>query len=148
MKKMKLPILVLILVLGMTLESCVTKKACERKFPPVIHTETIIRDTVIHTERTSFDTIFHVTNEISRDTVFFTDKETQIRIKYLVKNDSVFVSAECPPDTIRIPVEITKTEVVHEKADADPYKLYIFIGLGILSLFAIGFLIKQFRRIG
>lgn len=146
--KKKIPVLVLVLVLTATLESCVTKKACERKFPPRIITETIIRDTVIHTETTKFDTLFRITREINRDTIFFTDRETQIKIKYLVKNDSIFLSAECPPDTIRVPVEITKTKVVHETTEEKSNRGLWIALLVIAGVLAVGFLIKQLRSIG
>ena len=129
------------------LPSCVTQRACDRKFPPVTNTETIIRDTTIVTETTRFDTI-HVIHE-SHDTVFFHDVETQIKIKYVnLPGDSIFIQAECPPDTVIVTKEIkTINTETRPKAFFDRAGFVWIVGLFILGmiLIAAGYFIKQLK---
>lgn len=129
------------------LSSCVTQRACDRKFPAVTNTETIIRDTTIVTETTRFDTV-HVIHE-SRDTVFFHDIETQIKIKYVnLPGDSIFIQAECPPDTVIVTKEIKTVHTeTRPKAFFDRAGFAWIIGLFILGmiLIAAGYFIKQLK---
>lgn len=102
------------LLIIFSLTGCVTQKACDRKFPPRIEKETIIKDTTIIHESVSFDTLF----QYSKDTVFFHDKETNVKVKYIqLPGDSVYINAECPADTIRIPIE--RTTIIEKQPVTD-----------------------------
>jgi hypothetical protein len=140
--------IVFVLSVLTALNSCVTARRCDLKFPPVNTTETIIRDTTIITERTTFDTL-HVFHE-SRDTVFFHDKETQIKIKYLrLPGDSIFVSAECPPDTVTVTKEIINNNTIERRTSSRfPEGSFWLIAAFIfgLILIAAGYFTKQIKR--
>jgi|TARA_R100000479_G_scaffold84485_1_gene40938 hypothetical protein len=134
--------------IALILVSCVTQKACDRRFPPIIKTETVIRDTTIVTETTRFDTI-HVIHE-SHDTVFFHDVETQIKIKYVnLPGDSIFIQAECPPDTVIVTKEIVTNNIEERPKRLIDSNGFAWIGalfiLGLL-LIAAGYFIKQLKR--
>ena len=139
---------VLILIIFFSLASCVTRRACDRKFPPVVNTETIIKDTTIITERTKFDTIYQIRE--SRDTVFFHDLKTQIKIKYIdLPGDSIFIEAECPPDTVTVTKEtITNNIQKRESSIFDSSGFLWICGLFIFGMImiAVGYLIKQIKR--
>jgi hypothetical protein len=131
--------------------SCVTRKKCDRKFPAIITTETVFRDTTIIKEKTNFDTIIQLTKEISRDTLFFHDSETQIKIKYLqLPGDSIFLSADCPADTVTITKEITtnNVETRFSSISDGPVKWFIFVLLFCACFISIGYFIKQIRKNG
>jgi len=96
----------IMMALMILVDGCVTARKCNEKFPSM--TTTIIRDTTIFIPTTVTDTAFSF---IAGDTVFIMDTITRVQIKFLKypSGDTVFVSAICPPDTIRIPVEVTTT---------------------------------------
>ena len=122
--------------------SCATSRRCSRKFPPQIHTETIIKDTTIITETTRFDTIFNS----SRDTVFLFDKETQIRIKYLLTpGDSVFIEAECPPDTVTITTQKTTNNVIHDTKGPGGWYWILFLLVVSGLVFGVAKLVKHIK---
>lgn len=136
-----------ILTVLTALNSCVTAKRCDRKFPPIITKETIIRDTTIITERTNFDTI-HVFHE-TRDTVFFHDQETQIKIKYLrLPGDSIFIEAECPPDTVTVTKEIIHNNTIERRSGKFTEGAFWLAAAFIfgLILIAAGYFTKQIKR--
>ena len=139
---MKNKILFLLVTVAI-LSSCVTSKRCSRKFPPQIHTETIIRDTTIITETTRFDTIFNS----SKDTVFLYNPETKIKIKYLqLPGDSIFVAAECPSDTITVTTERITNNVIHEERGPGGF-FWIFLIISISGLlFGGAYLIRQIKK--
>lgn len=140
---------ILISLIVLTSSGCVTKRRCERKFPPIVEKETIIKDTTIITERTSFDTIFQVTHELSRDTIYFTDHETQVKIKYLqLPGDSVYLSAECPPDTVTVTKSITNiTEQRYQWSAWEDVRRGLILGVVLLILYLVGrFLYKIGKR--
>jgi len=139
---MKSKILLILIFFSVSLASCVTSKRCSRKFPPSIHTETIIRDTTIITERTKFDTIFNS----SRDTVFLFDQQTQIKIKYFqLPGDSVFVSAECPPDTVTIQKTVINNEYTTSDKKSFNWNLFLWACIIGIILFGAGYLIKTIK---
>lgn len=98
--------LLIMVVMFMVIEGCVTAEKCNKKFPSV--TTTIIRDTTIFVPSTKVDTVVVAQ---PGDTIFLTDTITKIKVKFLKYStgDTVFVSAQCPGDTIRVPVEVTTT---------------------------------------
>lgn len=135
--------LILFAAVALTLSSCVTAKRCAKKFPPVIERETIIKDSTIITERTKFDTIF----QRSKDTVFLFDHETKIKIKYVDRpGDSVFVSAECPEDTITVRTHTITNNLIHEEGGPGGW-FWVLIIFGVSALlFGLSFVIKQIKR--
>ena len=142
LKRAKLKNNILILVSILALTSCVTRKRCAEKFPPSIHTETIIRDTTIITEKTRFETIFNN----SKDTVFLVDKETQIKIKYIsLPGDSVFVSAECPSDTITITKEIITNNTTESNSGGFSWTFLFWILILGVVFFGGGYFIKTLK---
>ena len=129
--------IVFLLIVFSILSSCVTQRACDRKFPATISTETIIRDTTIVTETTRFDT------------VFFVDHETKIKIKYInLPGDSIFIQAECPPDTVIVTKEIVTNNIEQRPKRLIDSNVFAWIGgfliLGLL-LIAAGYFIKQIK---
>lgn len=139
----------LILFAFALLSSCVTAKRCDRKFPPVTIKETIIRDTTIITQTTRFDTITVLNKEIHKDTVFFHDEKTQIKIKYIqLPGDSILISAECPPDTVTITKEIVNNHTVERRQnnlDGRFFWLAVAFIVGLVMI-AAGYLTKQIKR--
>lgn len=115
----------------------------------MIQKETIIRDTTVYTETTKFDTIVQLTKEITRDTMFFHDLETQIKIKYLqLPGDSIYLTAECPPDTVTVTKEIVTNNIetrITGFMDGPGIWIVIVVGVCLLAL-TIGYFIKQIKR--
>ena len=147
--KRRIKNIAVLLFVSWIFSGCITAKKCNQRFPPVITKETIIRDTTVYTETTKFDTIVQLTKEITRDTMFFHDLETQIKIKYLqLPGDSIYLTAECPPVTVTITKEIVTNNVETRIAgfmEGPGIWIIIIVGVCLLAL-AIGYFIKQIMR--
>ena len=126
-------LMIWILVLG--INSCVTQKRCFKKFPPKVETIIEIKDTTIITETTQFDTTFILDER--HDTMYFHDTITDIKVKFIkIAGDTIKVLAECPPDTIQVEKEVIKTITIVEE-----YMNYKQIGMRIFWVLVIGFCI-------
>ena len=136
-----------ILIPALLISGCITEKNCFKRFPPKIETKIIVKDTTIVTEKTRFDTIFHLTKEISRDTIYFTDSKTEIKIKYIkLPGDSILIEAECPADTIFIEGAVTETITSTETSKPpllDLGKLLFWLILLIAAIVTL-YLLKRF----
>lgn len=136
-----------LLIMIMTMSSCITAERCHDRFPCPTRTEvkTVIRDTTIVTNRTSFDTIVRWS---SRDTIFVKDQKTNIETKIVwLPGDSVFVKTTCPPDTIRVEkiIQTSVTTMEPEPSNILPWKWWIWTVLGIVALIAAGYFVKSIK---
>ena len=137
----------ILLIMIMSLSSCITVERCRDRFPCPINTEikTVIRDTTIVTNRTMFDTIVRWS---SRDTIFVRDQKTNIETKIVwLPGDSIFVKTTCPPDTIRVEkiIQTTINTAEVEKSETMPWKWFIWAVLAIVGIIAVGYLIKSIK---
>lgn len=137
----------ILLIMIMSLSSCITVERCRDRFPCPINTEikTVIRDTTIVTNRTMFDTIVRWS---SRDTIFVKDQKTNIETKIVwLPGDSVFVKTTCPPDTIRVEkiIQTSVTTMEPEPSNILPWKWWIWTVLGIVALIAAGYFVKSIK---
>jgi hypothetical protein len=76
-----------------------------------IQQSVIVKDTVVVTQ----ERILHDTLMIQRDTVIYQDR-VKVEVKYL-EGERVYVSAECPSDTVRI-----ETVRIHNTIAPEPKK--------------------------
>jgi hypothetical protein len=135
-----------ILLLLLTLSSCITPERCAERFPGSSTSVITIKDTTIFTTSTRFDTIFSLG---SRDTVFMVDRLTDIKVKVVrLPGDSIFVSSICPPDTIRVPMYKTETTVekilnIFPKQNRN---FFLSVFLIILGLMAIAYVFRTIRQ--
>jgi hypothetical protein len=137
----------ILLIIIVSLSSCITVERCRNRFPCPINTEikTVIRDTTIVTNRTMFDTIVRWS---SRDTIFVRDQKTNIETKIVwLPGDSIFVKTTCPPDTIRVEkiIQTTINTAEVEKSETMPWKWFIWAVLAIVGIIAVGYLIKSIK---
>ncbi|MDX2061777.1 MAG: hypothetical protein SFY70_01815 [Bacteroidia bacterium] len=103
----------LLLTLVLLLSACVTQRACERRFPVEALTErVVVRDTVIVRPAARLDTVLRLSTDTLRvrDTVTLTRDRLRVELVRLGP-DSLALSAECAPDTLRVPQVIRVTEV-------------------------------------
>ena len=121
---------------------CATAEKCREKFPCIESTTTIIRDTLIIAGARQMDTVFHWTR--FQDTILIRDHETRIETKLIrLPGDSIFVSTDCPADTVRVEKIIQTTNVIQDEKEKWPiYFWAIFI---LVFLFAAGYF---FNKIG
>lgn len=135
-------------VLLLFLHSCITREACDRRFPAEREIQTYYKDTVIVTETRSFDTLVQYKR---LDTLIIHDRQTDIRTELrFLPGDSVFVETTCPPDTIRVEkvLEIIKEksiEQIDETKNAIKW-IAIFCFALFLALASIAYLIKTIRN--
>lgn len=134
--------LVWIIAIIELINGCATANKCREKFPCIESSTTIIRDTVIIAGGRQMDTVFHWTR--FQDSIILKDHETRIETKLIrLPGDSIFVSTDCPSDTIRVEKIIQTTNVLHdEKKNWPIYFWAIFI---VVFLFALGYF---FNKIG
>jgi len=125
------------------LSSCATAKKCREKFPCVESSTTIIRDTVIIAGGRQMDTVFHWTR--FQDSIIIQDHETRIETKLIrLPGDSIFVSTDCPSDTIRVEKIIQTTNVIdNDKRDWRVYFWAIFL---LLLILVVGFFLKILKQ--
>jgi hypothetical protein len=125
------------------LSSCSTAKKCREKFPCVESSTTIIRDTVIIAGGRQMDTVFHWTR--FQDSIIIQDHETRIETKLIrLPGDSIFVSTDCPSDTIRVEKIIQTTNVIdNDKRDWRVYFWAIFL---LLLILVVGFFLKILKQ--
>ena len=130
------------------LNSCITKEACDRRFPVEREVQTYYKDTVIVTKTRTFDTLVQYKR---LDTLIIHDHQTDIRTELMfLPGDSVFVETTCPPDTVRVEKVL---EIIKEKAieQVDETKnairwIAIFCFALFLAIGSIAYLIKTIRN--
>lgn len=132
-------------------EGCITQQKCAERYPcpELVARETItrIKDTVVVTKTLSFDTLVRVT---SRDTVFLRDLKTRVETKIVrMPGDTFFVQTKCPPDTVRVERVIqTTTGNAWEQESKTNWQPMLWGVLAVLSLFGVGYLIKNINAGG
>lgn len=103
----------LLLALGLLFCGCVTQRACERRYPVEALTErVVVRDTVLVRPAGRLDTVLRLATDTLRlhDTVTLTRERLRVELVRLGP-DSLALSAECAPDTLRVPQVIRVTQV-------------------------------------
>ena len=146
MKTSKLMIL-LILMIWATADSCITEQRCRERYPAATHTEVIKYDTTIVTHSSHFDTLFQFGGT---DTVYLKDQETHIQVKVIRVKDSIYVYSECPPDTITI--EKVRSETTYERVknivsgNFGKYVYLLILVLIIPALYFINSIIKNIKK--
>ena|ERR1041385_69334 len=122
-----------------TLFSCSTAFHCRKCYDNAkVKRDTIRIDTTIFTDRVRIDTVVHEVK--NTDTVIIHRSNLTIKYKKLI-GDTVFISGECAPDTIRFE---TKVPIVTEvKTGISLWKLILAI---IGALLAGGILVKVLGR--
>lgn len=134
--------LILIIAIIELINGCATANKCRQKFPCLESTTTIIRDTVIIAGAREMDTVFHWTR--FQDTILIRDHETRIETKLIrLPGDSIFVSTDCPADTIRVEKIIQTTNVMND--EKNNWHVYFWAIFVLLFLFAAGYF---FNKIG
>jgi hypothetical protein len=129
------------------LNSCITKEACDRRFPLEREVQTYYKDTVIVTQTRTFDTLVQYKR---LDTLIIHDHQTDIRTELMfLPGDSVYVETTCPPDTVRVEKVL---EIIKEKAieQVDETKnairwIAIFCFALFLAIGSIAYLIKTIK---
>lgn len=112
------------------------------KYPEILQNDTTIVkvDTTIVTDSARIDTVFRLTKN---DTVYIEKEKLKVRF-IRGKRDSIYLTAECEPDTVRVNV-IKKVPVY--KLEKKHLKDWSFLGLGaftwilILIILILGFII-------
>ncbi len=147
---------IIYILIAISFASCVVPRNYSRakekvdrivnKFPEILQNDTIIvsLDTTIITPEVQLDTVIQVKKN---DTVYI--EKDKLRIRFIRgKRDSIFLEAECLPDTIRIfktklvPVyKIEKHNLLKGKFLGLSYWIWALIGLCVILL-----LIVVFRR--
>lgn len=130
------------------LNSCITREACDRRFPVEREIQTYYKDTVIVTETRTFDTLVQYKR---LDTLIIHDHQTDIRTELMfLPGDSVYLETTCPPDTVRVEKVL---EIIKEKAieQVDETKnairwIAIFCFALFLAIGSIAYLIKTIRN--
>lgn len=127
-----------IIVIAMMLASCgsayklrraerLIKKA--EAMGAVWHVDTVFTDWEVPVPAVQRDTVIL---NAPGDTIFL-DKE-RLRVKVLVRHDSVYVSGECPPDTIKITVPVTVTKTITAKTGPPWWFWVMFAGVFVLGI--------------
>jgi hypothetical protein len=147
MKRNRILLLLLVsLTTAVNLSGCITAERCRDRFPESTNRVTTIIDTTIVTSSTEFDTIIRIN---SLDTIFVLDKNTDIRVKILrLPGDSIFVSSECPPDTILI--KSIRTETTIERITNLALKggkgFYLSIFLFLFAVLVLSLFINSLKK--
>ncbi len=140
------PMLVAIVFLMMVANGCVTAKRCSEKFPESTNVVQTFYDTTIVTSSKTFDTIVSVLN---RDTIFIIDKKTDVRVKVVrLPGDSIFISPECPADTIVVTKYRTETNVerVHHLMSKNGMEIFLIVFLCFLLLIGVSKIIDSIKK--
>jgi len=103
----------------------------------LIQHDTVWTEKEVITKLIEKDTVF---TSLQGDTVYI--QKEHLKIKYVkIPGDSVFIEGACVPDTLKILVPTTVTEVVHaEKNWMNRWIIWLLIG------FAIGILLALFLK--
>jgi len=129
-------------------EGCVTQQRCLEKFPPetTTSTTTVTRDTSVFVPGRETDTVFIA---VPGDTVTVVDTLTQIKIRMVKRpGDTVFVSVDCPGDTVFLPGVIRETEInktQHHIVRPKPFPWWILLSIATV-LFGLGYMINSFKK--
>lgn len=126
----------------MVASSCRTQKECTH--PQVVEFESTVEvDTEIVVPSVRFDTVFQV---IGPDTIVIIDEKTKIKLKVVkLPGDSIFITPECPPDTVVITqTKIEKTTIPFFE-EKNSKNWLILIGLVAICILSLGFLIRSFK---
>lgn len=128
--------LLILIIPTILLTGCVTKKACERKFPPITETITVIKDTTIYIPQVSHDTIIDFRNAVVFDTVVIDGVGIKDPIIRYVKlpGDSIWIDAECPADTIVVEKTVTTTNKTSYQVKGHKFWPPFLMGAGIFIL--------------
>jgi hypothetical protein len=135
----------IVVILGLTLFGCSSnwhlKQSKRHKLKAIQLGALIDRDTIwsekeVITQQVIKDTVF---TSKQGDTVFISKEK--LKIKYVkIPGDSVFIEAACAPDTLKIIVPTTVTEVIHN--DKVWAKWWIFLLVG----FVVGIVLALWLR--
>lgn len=132
----------MMILVGIGISSCVTQKRCSQKFPQV--TTITTQDSTIIRPELQTDTIIHV---VQGDTVTIHDTITRIKIRVVkMAGDTIFVSASCPPDTIKVTTTITKTvgfPVPVKEEKQTPW--WWFVIAAVTLMFSAGYLVRSIK---
>ncbi len=136
------------IVILLFLHSCITREACDRRFPAEREIQTYYKDTVIITKTRSFDTLVQYKR---LDTLIIHDHQTDIKTELMfLPGDSVFVETTCPPDTVRVEkvLEIIKEKSIQQVDETKKAIQWIaaFCFALFLAIGAIAYLIKTIRN--
>lgn len=143
MKNLLIPFVFLMMVVEF---GCVTAERCAEKFPESTNIVTTFVDTTIVTSSKTFDTIISVLN---RDTIFIIDKNTDVKVKVVkLPGDSIFISPECPADTIVVTKWKTETStqrIIHLMKN-DGIIGFLGVALFLIFIIAVSKLIDSIKR--
>lgn len=104
----------------------------------VWHVDTVYADREVPVPRVERDTVVY---NVPGDTIII-EKE-RLRVKLKVSHDSIYVSGECLPDTIKISVPVTVTKTIHAKQGMS-WWLWVLMAIGFIGGVWIG--AKLFRK--
>ena len=131
-------VLAIILLSGCTASNLIRR--AKRKDPSLFTVQIdTVRDTIF-VKVASIDTVF----KYNFDTVEYWQDKVFIKYHYNTLTNNVFIEADCPDQEI-ITEYITKSEIVTlEPTLKDKLLGGVYIGLGILGFFVIGYFINKF----
>lgn len=96
---------------------------------------TVVMDTLmVTTEPARLDSVIMV-SELVHDTVFINRDRVKVKLKFDTLMQTVFVDAECPPDTLFVPYE-KEVIVIQPQIRQPRWRKRLGVGLG-LSLLAL-----------
>lgn len=102
----------------------------------VVNSDTVYVDVI--TKETVTDTVALLSEVTKHDTIFLTTAKWST--KTVIKNDTIWQEVKCPPDTIRVPVQVI-TEVKPDKSK--DWQKYLLGALGVIVLIAAIFIFKR-----
>lgn len=114
------------------------------KWPEVLQNDTIIIDSLIYVPGAEVDTIFRLRKN---DTIVI-EKE-KLKIKFIRgKRDSIYLEAECEPDTIRIQIPVPVYSIDPENL-RKPFNWYWVLagGISLLLLYIIIITYKNYKKL-
>jgi hypothetical protein len=110
------------------------------KFPELLQPDTIIVPVELFTDRVQIDTLMQITT----DTV--TIQKDNLTVRWLVRNDSIWVDAVC--DTIfiykeiKVPVQTIQPKI-YEPSSKNNFPWWIWVVIGVMGVVIIGLVFRR-----
>lgn len=122
-----------LLLLGLLSSCAPTKRACERNYGPCgqLDTVTVIEPVEVPVPRRSINTLFRVDTLAVHDTVIVEDEH--VRTRYIRTGDTVLLSTDCKPDTIREPAKVYTITKQPSPDTGSGIKWYVWLAIGIAA---------------
>jgi len=95
----------------------------------VWHVDTVFTEREVPVPRVQRDTVLL---NAPGDTIYITKERLRVKVK--VSHDSVYVSGECLPDTIRISVPVTVKKTITAKTGPPWWFWILFAGVFVLGI--------------